>query len=236
VNGMPMEWMAKNIDSKLFLKNKNNLLFSDAILFGQAGMLNADFKEDYPRQLKKEYKYLEKKYDLKQIDPSAWKFGRLRPPNFPTLRIAQLSGIMANAGNIFDKIISAQNNSLIKDLFLVEINPYWQTHYRFGKISNLLDKKISNDQIDLILINMVAPLVFYYAQKTGNDEHKNRALEILEQVKSEKNSIISQWKILGIETKNAFDSQALIQLKKMYCDLKRCLECRVGHSVLQNKA
>lgn len=235
VNGLPMEWLAKSIDCKLFYKNKGNLLFSDAILFGQAGMLASDFQEDYPLALKKEYKYLANKYNLSPIDVSVWKFGRIRPPNFPSIRIAQLSGIMANAGSLFHKIISAVGNHEIADLLRSETHNYWNNHYRFGKTSRFIAKHISEDQLNLILINLIAPLVFSYGKKVGDEKYQDRAIQILEEIKSEKNSIIKQWKLLGPAAKNAAESQALIQLKKTYCDHMRCLECRIGHHILQEK-
>jgi len=236
VNSFPMEILSKSLDSKIFLKNKDNELFAAALLFGQAGMLQADFGEDYPALLRKEYEYQRKKWNLTTMDVSIWKFGRLRPHNFPTVRIAMLANIISQTNHLFARIKEKNSKKEIESVLQTNLPLYWDTHFRFGKESNAVKKKISSTQMDLIMINMIAPLLFYYGELQGDESFKEKALHILEEVKPEKNSIINKWKEMGPEAKNAVQSQALIQLKQEYCNHKRCLECQVGHYILKSSS
>jgi hypothetical protein len=216
------------------LKSKGNEFIAASLLFGQAGMLQANFGEEYPMSLRKEYEFQRKKWNLKTMDVSVWKFGRLRPPNFPTVRIAMLANIVGKTSHLFAQIKEKGSKREIESILQCNLPAYWDTHFRFGKESKLIKKKISSVQMDLLMINMIAPLLFYYGERQGDNKFNEKALQILEEVNPEKNSIISKWNEMGVEAENASQSQAMIQLKNEYCNHTRCLDCQVGHHILKS--
>ncbi len=232
-NNDAFERLAKSIPLSYLGKHKNNLLQIEAILFGQSGLLKEiDTKDDYVISLEKEYKFLKSKFNLSPLDKSIWKLLRLRPSNFPHVRIAQFAGLIHQSSKLFSKIIENPKLDSLNTLFQCEPSSYWQTHYLFGEESPEKGKKIGKKGIEIILINTVVPFLFCYGKSQDNIELREKAINLLEEIPSEKNSIINQWQELGINSKSAYDSQALIQLKTNYCDNKNCLRCRIGHKVL----
>jgi hypothetical protein len=206
----------------------------EALLFGQAGFLDRDFEDAYLIRLKKEYQFLKIKHNLTASVPlAAWKFGRLRPPSFPTIRLAQLSGLIHQSLHLFSKIIDNQRVETLNSFFEVEVSDYWRDHFVFDTPSVSSQKRLGSDTIDMILINNVAPFLYTYGKLRGDDSLKYRALLLLEKVKSEKNTVIEGWKNLGFSATSAADSQALIQLKTVYCDAKKCAACAIGNSILK---
>ena len=196
-------------------------------------MLKADFKGDtYFQGLKSEYQFLSQKYTLKHIPPVSWKFARMRPAGFPTIRLAQVAQILYNTDHLFSKLIAAKNTTAIIQLFEATPSEYWEDHYRFGKESIYREKSISRGFIDLIIINVVSPVLFLYGKSIGEEAYCDRAVEHLESLKPEKNKIIRNYKSLGIKVSSSADSQALIQLKKAYCDPKLCLSCSIGSKLI----
>lgn len=232
VNTEPFETLAKNLPYRTLLKNKDNLQKVEALLFGQAGMLLADFEEDYFQQLKQEYLFLAQKYTLKHISPVSWKFARMRPAGFPTVRIAQVAQILYKNLHLFSKIKEIENIDVLRSLFEVTPSEYWENHYRFGKISASKSKTLSKSFIDLIIINVFAPILFLYGKHLGEDVYKDKAIGLLEELKPEKNMIVDKYKHLGIKARSAADSQALLQLKNNYCDKKRCMSCAIGNRIV----
>lgn len=230
VNAEPFEWLAKVTPLKVLQKHRNSLFQLEAILFGQAGMLNQAFEEDYPNQLQKEYQFLKQKFQLFQIEEVAWKFSRLRPPNFPTIRIAQFAALLHRHANLLGKVLDLND---FEDFFKVEISDYWKTHYVFDKPSIQRKKSIGQSSLDIIIINAIAPFLFLYGTKRGLQAYRDKALQLLEQLAAEHNSIISKWKLLGMQPQSAYETQALIQLKNEYCATKRCLECSIGNKILK---
>ncbi len=188
--------------------------------------------DDYQCKLKKEYEFLRKKFSLKPLGEHLWKFMRLRPSNFPTIRIAQFSVLIHHSSFLFSKIIKTKDPGIIKDLFRVTASGYWDEHYRFGKKSTKREKMIGETGINSILINTVVPFLFLYGKSKGIDDLSERAIDILESLPSENNSIIIKWGKLGIKAENAFDSQALLQLKNVYCNQKKCLNCQIGNQLI----
>ena len=166
------------------------------------------------------------------MQPIEWKLLRLRPDNFPHVRIAQFAALVHSSSKLFSKIIEQAESEKIRALLTCEPSEYWTTHYLFGDESKPKSKKPGTESINSILINTIVPSIFCYAGRKGSDSLKEKALQILESIPAEKNAIIEGWKILGLEADNAFDSQALIQLKKNYCEERNCLRCRIGHKVL----
>jgi len=234
-NTAPFEALAKSLPLLTLAKHKHNLMQLEALLLGQAGFLEEAFEEDYLQQLQGEYRFLRKKYQLHPLKASSWKFARMRPAAFPTIRLAQFAQLIHQSTHLFSKLLEATDVKALKALFDVQIGGYWDTHYRLGQKSRKRKKSLGKGTVDLILINTVAPVLFVYGQAHGSQAHKERAIELLNSLSAEKNSIITKWDDLGLEAKNAFDSQALLQLKKYYCDQKRCLECAIGHKIIQTK-
>ena len=235
VNGEPFELLAKSLPLNFLYKQKENLLQIEALLFGQAGMLAEKFKDDYPVQLQKEYKFLKQKFSLTPIDTHLWKFLRLRPVNFPTIRIAQLAQLLYLSGRLFPRIIEEENIKTIKMILAVKTSAYWNDHYRFGKRSPKRKKSLGADTIEAIIINTVIPFLFVYGKQKNEEKYVDRALFFLEKLKGEKNSIIEKWAKLKMPVRSAYSTQALLQLKKEYCDRKRCLQCAIGNKLLNTR-
>ncbi len=229
-NSQAFEMTAKSLPLNVLGKHHDNLFQLEALLFGQAGLLDAENSDNYQSDLRKEYQFLKIKYKLQPIDGSMWKLLRLRPDNFPHVRIAQFAALTYKSSNLFSKIIAEENVKALRMLFECEVSDYWQKHYLFGTESPISKKRLGKASIDVLLINAVVPFVFNYYQK--RDGSGDRALKLLEEITPEVNTIIKNWKNLGVEVENAFDTQALLQLKKEYCDEKKCLCCRIGHKVL----
>jgi hypothetical protein len=234
VNAEPMEMLARSLPHRILAKHKNQLFQIEALLFGQAGFLDKDFADTYLLQLKKEYQFLKTKHNLTDTVPiAAWKFGRLRPASFPTIRLAQLAALIHKSLHLFSKIIDNQDVSTLSKLFEVEVSDYWHDHFVFDTPSVSSPKRLGSDAIDGVLINNVAPFLYLYGKQRGDESLKDRSLLLLEKVKSEKNTVIDGWKTLGFTVANAADSQALIQLKTQYCDLKKCAACSIGNAILK---
>jgi len=235
-NSEPFRFLARSLPLKNLGKHKDNLFQIQAMLFGQAGFLQTAFPvDDYQSKLKKEYEFLQKKFSLKPLGEHLWKFMRLRPSNFPTIRIAQFSMLIHYSSHLFSKIIQTKDPDIVKDFFRISASEYWDVHYRFGKKSTKKEKRIGETGINNILINTVVPFIFLYGKSKGITDLSERAIDILESLPAEDNSIIIKWRKLGIKAKNASDSQALLQLKNVYCNQKKCLNCQIGNQlILQN--
>ena len=232
VNSVAFEKIAQSISINILAKHKEQIHQTEALLFGQAGLLDADFKEDYPKLLQREYNFLKKKYDLKKVEASLV-FLRMRPSNFPTVRLAQLAMLVHESLHLFSKIKESKDVKSIKTLLQVTANDYWHYHYSFDEATAFKKKKLGEQMIDNILINTVVPILFAYGHYHQEEVYKEKALSWLEQIKAEKNSITKGFTSLQIESKTAFDSQALIQLKNEYCNKKRCLDCSVGNKLIR---
>ncbi len=233
VNNDAFEQLARATPLIHLSKHKNDLFQIEAMLFGQAGMLEEEFGDDYPNRLKKEYHFLKKKYKLEPIDKVNWKFMRLRPANFPTIRIAQFAQLIFQSAHLFSKILEAENVEALEKLFKIEASDYWKTHYTFDNESEEKPKKLGKTAIHLFIINTIAPFLFVYGRQKAETAFQDKALALLESLKPEKNSIIDGWKNLGVKPESAAQTQALLQLKNQYCNQKRCLECSVGATILK---
>lgn len=234
VNAVPFELLAKSLPNSFLGKHKSSLFQVEALLFGQSGLLEKQFKDDYPIQLKKEYLFLQKKFSLQPIEGHLWKFLRLRPVNFPTVRIAQLASLIHNSSGLFSKIMEAQKVEELRKLLSAETSGYWNTHFVFDKESTAQKKNLGTVAIDNIIINSIVPFLFVYAEYKGAEEYKDRAVALLEQLKSEQNNIIEKFTELGIKSLHASNSQSLLELKNEYCSFKKCLNCGIGISLLKN--
>lgn len=233
VNGTAFEMMAASISLKTIVKYKHSALQIEALLFGQAGMLEKEYTEDYPQRLQREYDLLRHKHQLKPIDVHLWKFMRLRPANFPTIRIAQLAQLLYQSNHLFSKMLAAANVKEIENMFEVKLANYWKDHYQFDKKSTSRSKKLGTSTIHLLLINTIVPFLFHYGKHRKEEKYVDKALDLLRECKPESNTIIKGWKTLGMKADSAHMSQALIQLKNEYCNKKRCMSCAIGTSIMK---
>lgn len=232
VNAQPFDMLARSLPLRLLSRHRNSQYQVEALLFGQAGLLGREFEEDYPQQLQREFLFLRKKYRLQPLTAEIWKFLRLRPANFPTLRIAQLAALICSNDHLFSKLLAAQNIREIENCLAVKISAYWKDHYVFDKTSGRQDKPLGRDTIHLLVVNTIAPFLFMYGKHRDEDGYRTRALQLLESLPAEKNAVIDQWRVLGVSAYHADQSQALLQLKTGYCDHQQCLQCAIGNAIL----
>ena len=232
VNGNSFLRLAQSVDYSVIKKLSFHTNQLAALLFGQAGFLEEETEVEYQKELRKEYDYLKHKFKLNHIPKNEFSFFRMRPNNFPTIRIAQLVALFHKHQNLFSKLIARDNLKEFYELFTVVVNPFWQTHYNFESISKKSPKKITTSFIDLLIINTIIPLKFLY-QKSRGEVDEESFLGLLKSIKKEKNSIISKFSEIGVSSKNAFDTQTLLELKNNYCAPKRCLECAIGNTILK---
>jgi len=235
INSVPFELLAKSVPLKILFKHKNSLFQVESLLFGASGMLNDEISgDDYYLELRKEFNFLGKKYKLKPIKNHLWKFMRLRPANFPSIRISQLAGIIYHSDGLFSKIMTIENLNDLQKLFRVRASDYWDSHYRFNiPAPHSCSKVIGDASVNVIIINVVIPFLFVYGEEQNQFHLKDRALTFLEELPPENNSIIRKWKKLGVNPKSAFETQALLQLKTLHCERKKCLNCRIGNKLIK---
>ena len=231
VNGESFLSLANSIDFSIIRKQQSNLTSLEALLFGQSGLLEEDVEESYFIELKKEYTFLTQKFNLSNSNVTPLQFFRLRPPNFPTIRLSQLANLYHHHQNIFSKIIESNSVADFYVLFKVGTSTFWETHYTFGKSSRQSKKVITKSFVDLLLINTIIPLKFSYAKHQGKNIDES-LLKLIQEIASEKNSIVEKFNELKPVSKSALQSQALIQLKNEYCDKNKCLQCTIGSSIL----
>ncbi|NNC96289.1 MAG: DUF2851 family protein [Chitinophagales bacterium] len=210
-----------------------NSISKEALLFGQAGLLSKVPSGPYEKKLIELYQKIKKERNLKEIKPSKWKFTRIRPNNFPTIRIAQLSTILSSTKSLWNDILSSEDVEEIRDLFRKEASKYWNTHYTFGKESSFVRKIVGNKSIDHIVINVIVPFMYHYSNINGRPDFVERSLNLLYQCKPEDNAIVSIWEELGVNVNNAGQTQALTQLKTEFCDKFKCLQCKLGQKLLK---
>jgi hypothetical protein len=232
-NALPFEMVARSLPQSVLSKHHDSLFQIEALLFGQAGLLGDElFGDEYYLELRKEYCFLATKYGLKPIEGHLWKFMRMHPANFPTIRLAQFAALIYHSKGLFSTVVEAANLEELKLLFSVAASGYWDDHYSFNKPSVNLKKVFGEQIFSLIVINVVVPFYFLYGDNQNKLILKDRALEILEQMPAENNSLIHRWAEAGVDAANALESQALLQLQRNYCEPRRCLDCTIGHKII----
>ncbi len=231
VNGDAFLSLAQSVDFSIVRKLGSNQTQLEALLFGQSALLNDDVQNAYFQNLEKEYNYLKHKFKLSNEQVLPIRFFRLRPPNFPTIRLSQLASLYYKHQNLFSKIIEAKTIDELYAVFSVSVSSFWETHYTFSKTSKASKKALSKPFIDLLLINTVIPIKFAYAKANGKFID-SEIVDITQQISAEKNTIVSAFKALKQIPNSALYSQALIQLKTEYCNKKKCLQCAVGNSLI----
>ena len=232
VNADVFEDIAKTISVNLLAKHKNQVNQLEALLLGQAGLLNENFEDAYAIMLQKEYGFFAKKYALQPVNKSP-AFLRMRPSNFPTLRLAQLAMLVYQSSHLFSKIKTAKKVNEIFKWFDITANDFWNYHYTLNDETAYHPKTLGRDFIQHIIINTIVPVLFTYAIMKKEEAFKEKALDFLMELEPEQNAITTQWKKHGVTNQNALHSQALIFLKNNYCNKKLCLECAVGVKLLK---
>ncbi len=227
------ERLAHTIPLKILAKHKNNLFQLEALLFGTAGLIPQIPVDEYSASLQQEWLFLQKKYKITLLASHNWKFMRMRPANFPTVRIAQFAYLLHTSSSLFSKVIAAYSTAEIRKLFEASVSEYWHTHYTFGKPSSKREKHTGKNFIDIIMINAVAPLLFAYGIYTANNTYKDKAMTILELTDAENNNITQKFSHLNFPVKSALYSQGLLSLKSEYCNRHKCLYCIIGHKIIK---
>jgi len=232
VNTASFEAIARSLPLRVLARHRNRVEQLEALLLGQAGLLEANFSEDYPLSLQKEFRYLRKKYRLPVIHPSGL-FLRMRPGNFPAIRLAQLAGLLSLSTSWFARMKEADSPRELKQMMAVKTSPYWDDHYVLGKRSSPNPKNLGEQMKASILINTCSPLLFAYGRLREEKAFLDKALRWLTEIPAEKNALVAGWGRQGIYSTNAADTQALLELKTRYCDPKKCLDCAIGNFLLR---
>ena len=245
INGEAFEKWAYNVPLNAVAHHRDDLFQIEAIFMGQAGLLELDtipahyqkdaLNDGYFARLRNEYQYLAHKFTLTPMDAARWNFLRLRPQNFPHIRISQLANLYYQQKLNLSALIECQTIDDLKRLLHSQVTPYWETHYTFGSLSAKNEKHLSYGSLNLLMINTAIPMLFAYGRHRSKEVLCDRAFDFLEQLKAEDNHIIRMWQQVGLPVQTAGDSQALIQLKREYCDKKDCLRCRFGYEYLKRK-
>lgn len=227
VNADPMFQLATLLPQKILVKHRSNVFQLESLLFGIAGFLNEP-KDNYSKQLSKEFRFLKHKYQLTEMQECQWRFLRLRPASFPTIRLAQLANLIHQNTNLFSKILEIESVQELTHLLQVQVGGYWETHYQLGAKSISRKKSFGKGLIQNVIINTIVPFLFVYAKEKGKPDIQDKALRFLTHIPAEQNTIIKHYRGLSVEVKNAGQSQSILQLKKHYCDAKKCLNCSIA--------
>ncbi|MDR1895980.1 MAG: DUF2851 family protein [Prevotellaceae bacterium] len=233
-NALPFEMLARSISAQILRKYHHSLPLLEALLFGQAGFLGSETEDEYSRNLKSEYEFLQNKHNLVRMDKTLWKYAKLRPGNFPTVRIAQIAALFHKYQNLWETLIRLDDINEVYEFFDVTASEYWENHYVFGKISPARPKKLGKTTIDILIVNVLSPMFFAYSVYKDDDRLREKAIHFLEIAGAESNSAVDEWQRYGIKPCNALESQALLHLSAEYCSKRKCLKCAIGKDVIQN--
>jgi len=226
--------LSRSIPLNILSRHSNSLLQLEALLFGQAGLLPDNNQDEYVKQLEQEYHFLRRKYGLEPMPAHLWKFMRMRPANFPTIRIAQFAALMHQSEALFSKMMETTSVAALKPYLKVCAGTYWNNHYRFGIVTqDAAPRYLGDAAIENILINTVAPMQYFYAKQQGKTELHENSLHLLQSLPPENNNIIREWKGLGRAPEDAAQSQALLQLFNHYCSERQCLNCAAGNYIMK---
>ena len=232
VNAQPFEMLSRILPRKLLLRHADQPQQAEAMALGQAGFLEEDFEDEYARMLQLDYRFLAHKYGLMPMDHHLWKFLRMRPANFPTIRLSQFAVLVTQDGFSFGDLLHSWNVEQLRKKLEVSASPYWTTRYMFDKVAPYSCKTLGTDSIDNIIINTIAPAIFYYGRMRSDNSLVEKSMDLLRSIPPEKNSILSKWTNSGLVVSSAFESQALIGLYDRYCSHKKCLDCAIGKVII----
>ena len=231
-NGIPFELMAKSTDPNLLARWRDKPQRIEALLMGQAGLLDGFFEDDYPRQLQSDYASLRQGASLTPIEGYLWKYFRMRPFSYPTLRISQFAQLVCQSHNLFGHLLETSDAKELQQFFDVCASPYWDNHFQLDRPSPGKTKRVGRSFVNVLIINAWVPLLFEYGNQHAMQQYKDQAIDILEQLPPENNQIVNRWNKVGISAGNAAQSQALIQLYNNYCNHHDCLRCRIGYKII----
>jgi hypothetical protein len=229
--------LASHLPLKIIRKHSDNLLQVEALLFGTAGLLDETLfreavKDEYYLLLSREYKVLRTKYSLQPVDGWMWKFHRLRPANFPTVRLSQLAALITHSDGLFSRVLECEHTDSLRDLLSVRASEYWSTHYLFGKEVPRTNGQAGRQSVDLLIINAVVPLLFVYGKLKQQPDRCDKAVDLLDSLPPEENNIVNDFTEAGLRPDSAFTSQALIELRTSWCRYHKCLDCHIGSSLI----
>lgn len=233
INGPVFFKIASAIPFSIIRKESANIERLDALFFGMSGLLDEEKEDVYFMEIRAKFNYLVSKYHLKIPTIEPVQFFRLRPDNFPTIRLSQLANLYGSRHSLFSKVIEADSVTALYELFQVGASSYWQSHYQFDHASKISRKLLSRSFVDLIIINTIIPVQFAYAKSQGKEKLENLII-LLESITAEVNSTIQKFQSISVTAENAFESQSLLQLKHNYCDKSRCLSCEIGVELLKD--
>lgn len=246
INGDAFEQWAYRIPLSCAERYRDQPQQVEALLMGQAGLLEEEaipvkyrqeaVQSEYFGQLKTAYQQMVREYNLQPMQAHLWLFLRLRPQNFPHIRLSQLAQLYASRRASLEKIVACNDIGQLRTVLSTAVSPYWQRHYIFGGESKASKKALSVASRDVLILNTVIPVLFAYGRHLHREEWCNRAFQLLEELKAEDNHIVRMWQTCGLAVSHAGDTQALIQLKNEYCDRKGCLKCRIGYAYLKRKS
>ncbi|MCX7743205.1 MAG: DUF2851 family protein [Flavobacteriales bacterium] len=232
VNSEPFYQLSAITPLQVLVRHKNNLLQLEALLLGQAGFLDKSYQDEYMQRLKREYLFLKNKYKLTSLPAHIWKFGRMRPANFPTIRIVQFAALIHHSSSLFSRMIEIKREEEASQWLYPEVSEYWKYRYMPDGELSAKGNRMGKSSARLLILNVVAPFMFLYGKERGLESMSEIAIELLNNIPAEANRTIKNFEKLGINIKTAADSQALIVLKNRYCDQKRCLYCIFGKRIL----
>ncbi len=232
INAEAMLMTAQNLPQRIFSKHKSDLFQLEALLFGVSGLLGIA-ADSYAKRLSKEYRFFKTKYSLNQLKSLMWKFARLRPAAFPTLRIAQFAALIKQSESLFSYMLETEKVNRLKEKLSAKPSEYWNTHYRFNVETEFRNPEAGNKFKEILIINVIVPFLFIYGLSKDESLYKQRALDLLDQLQAEKNKISRSYEQLGVKLRSAFHSQACIQLYSSYCKHKKCLNCGIGIHLLR---
>jgi hypothetical protein len=232
VNAEAFEDVARSLPTALLLRHRGSIHKLESLLLGQANVLHGHLQEDYPQLLQREYRYLQQLHPLKPVHRSM-NFLRMRPPAFPTVRLAQLAMLLHTREHLFERLLEAADVAEVRSCFDITANDYWHYHYRFDEESAFQPKHLGMSMTDSLLVNTAVPVIFAWGQINGIDAYKEKALHWLQQLPAESNSILRRFEKIGIRAAGAGDAQALLFLEKNYCSQRRCLDCAIGNALLR---
>ncbi len=237
VNAGPFTVLALNLPLRIIRKHADKRLQVEALMYGQAGMLepgafNWEIYDEYYCSLLAEYRLLRQKYSLKPAEPSMWKFHRLRPLNFPTVRISQFAGLINTGSSLFGILKKCRDTGGLRKVLSSAASSYWDNHYTFGSYKKGKEKRTGSTMINVLMINTIIPMLFLYGRETGMDEYCNRAVNMLDDIEAEDNRVLREWSEAGIRPYSALESQGLIHIREKYCKNRQCLNCPFGSKLI----
>lgn len=232
VNGPVFELVIQSIPWGVMQRCSHQPIQLEALLMGQAGLLDGDFKGTYPQSLQKEYSFLQKKYALKQLKQQV-AFLRMRPAGFPTIRFSQLVALILQHPHLAEKIKSTSDHLHLMKLFHVNVQPYWCNHYQFDDEETFIEKHSGKELQQSIVINAIVPFLYAYGISRNHSHYIDRAIKLLYHLPAEQNKLLRKWQELPVTNNCALHSQALIQLQQFFCEKKACLTCAIGNGILK---